>query len=111
MSQRVQKVESLIQQVVAKHLPVLIGHDAARVTVTAVDAAPDLRNATVWLGILGDKRDPDGAKLLAAVLVEQTPLQTVVAKTLTMKYAPRLHFKADTGGAYADQINRALKDL
>jgi ribosome-binding factor A len=111
MSQRVQKVESLIQQVVASQLPVLIGRDAARVTVTAVDASPDLRNATVWLGILGDKRDPEGTKLFEQVVKEQTALQTAVAKTVTMKYSPRLHLKSDSGGAYAEQISRALQGL
>jgi ribosome-binding factor A len=54
MSQRVAKVESIIQQVVATMLSELLERDAAAVTVTRVDAAPDLRNATVWIGLLGN---------------------------------------------------------
>ena len=109
MSERVAKVESLIQQVAATSLRALLEGDAAYVTITRVDAAPDLRNATVWIGLLAEEKQQTAIwnrlqNLTAAI-------QADVAARLTMKYVPRLHFKLDTGGAYAAEIDRLLKDL
>jgi ribosome-binding factor A len=104
MSQRVAKVESLIQQVVAGSLPELLEADAARATVTRVDAAPDLRNATVWIGLLGD------GELWDKVVELTAELQRRVAARTTMKFAPRLHLRQDTGGAYAAEIERLLRE-
>lgn len=109
MSERVAKVESLIQQVAATSLSALLEGDAAYVTITRVDAAPDLRNATVWIGLLAEEAKQatvwDRLQHLTAAI------QADVAARLTMKYVPRLHFKLDTGGAYAAEIDRLLKDL
>jgi ribosome-binding factor A len=110
MSQRVAKVESLIQQVAATAITELLGpNDGARVTVTRVDAAPDLRNATVWVGLLGT--EPQQEKLMEALAGYQGEVQAVLAGRMMTKFVPRLHFKRDTGGAYAAEIDRLLKDL
>jgi len=37
--------------------------------------------------------------------------QSALAGRMVMKFVPRLHFKRDTGGAYAAEIDRLLKDL
>ena len=109
MSQRVEKVESLIQRVVAKALVSLLERDAAKVTVTRVDAAPDLRNATVWIGLLGSGKQQDALW----TLIEQGrgELQAELGGHMTTKFVPRLSFKRDTGGEYAAEIDRLLRQL
>jgi len=109
MTQRVAKIESLIQQVVAKTLVEFLERDAATVTVTRVDAAPDMRNATVWIGLLaaGPKQD----KLWTRVQATQNGLQIALAHHLESKFVPHLTLKLDTGGAYAAEIDRLLKGL
>lgn len=109
MSQRVAKVESLIQQVVATALSELLDRDGAAVTVTRVDAAPDLRNATVWIGLLGD--DATANRLWEHIERERGELQAALGSRMTTKFVPRLHFKRDTGGEYAAEIDRLLKQL
>ncbi|HSX02811.1 MAG TPA: 30S ribosome-binding factor RbfA [Candidatus Saccharimonadia bacterium] len=109
MSQRVAKVESLIQQVVAVAATELLGPDAARVTVTRVDAAPDLRNATVWFGLLGN--DGQQAALLAALQRQHGEFQAALGARMMTKFVPHLHFRHDTGGEYAAEIDRLLKGL
>lgn len=109
MSQRVAKIESVIQQVVAKALVAELERDAAAVTVTRVDAAPDLRNATVWIGLLGDEAAQD--KLWARVESCSGALQSALGSHLTTKFVPRLHLRRDTGGAYAAEIDRLLRGL
>lgn len=109
MSQRVAKVESVIQQVVARALPELLERDAAQMTVTRVDAAPDLRNATVWIGLLGDEAQSNAT--WAKLMDVRFDLQERLGQNMTTKFVPMLHFKRDTGGAYAAEIDRLLKGL
>ncbi len=107
MSQRVAKVESLIQQVVATSLVDLLDADAARVTVTRVDAAPDLRNATVWIGLI--TQGIDGDALWAKIEGLRGEIQAAVGAKMTTKFVPRVHLKHDTGGEYAAEIDRLLR--
>jgi ribosome-binding factor A len=109
MSQRVAKIESLIQQVVARKLTELLERDAAGVTVTRVDAAPDMRNATVWIGLLGKAAQQDA--LWQHVERERNELQEALGRQMMTKFVPRLHLKRDSGGEYAAEIDRLLKGL
>jgi len=109
MSQRVAKVESVIQQTVATALMQLLDRDAAGVTVTRVDAAPDLRNATVWVGLLGAPKEQD--RLWKIIEYVRGDVQAALAGKFTMKFVPRLHFRRDTGGEYAADIERLLRGL
>jgi ribosome-binding factor A len=109
MSQRVAKVESVVQQVVARAFVELLERDAAAVTVTRVDAAPDLRNANVWVGLLGDERSQE--RLWKLLLAIRHDVQVRLGEHMTTKFVPMLHFKQDTGGAYAEEIDRLLKGL
>ena len=109
MSQRVAKVESLIQQVVAAGLNEYLEGDAASVTVTRVDAAPDLRNATIWIGLLG--KEVAQERLWRRIENLRGELQRATSSKLTMKYVPHLHLRRDTGGAYAAEIEHLLKNL
>lgn len=108
MSQRVAKVESLIQTVVASALPQLLERDAAAVTVTRVDAAPDLRHATVWVGVLGDNEAASAVWSRLEGL--RGELQDELARNMTTKFVPRLALKRDTGGEYAIEIERLLRE-
>lgn len=110
MSQRIAKVESLVQQVVAAGLAELLEVEAARITVTGVDVAPDLHHATVWVGILAD--DESGQQeLFGKVEARRGELQRRLASTMTTKFIPKIMFKIDTGGQYAEHINRLLGNL
>lgn len=104
MSERIAKVESLIQQIVAEGLNELLDSRSAYVTVTGVDASPDLRTAVVWIGLLGDRPED-----FEAIQAERPALQKRVAAKLTTKFVPKLELRLDSGGQYADHINRLLR--
>lgn len=109
MSERVAKVESVIQQVVAMSLRNYLEKDAAGVTVTRIDASPDLHNATVWIGLLGDNAAESPVWKRIQGLAGR--VQHDLGQYMTNKYVPRIHFKLDTGGAYAAEIDRLLRDI
>lgn len=109
MSQRSAKMESLIQQSVATALVNLLERDAAGVTVTRVDAPADMRNATVWIGLLGNAVEAE--RLWTRIEGAQRILQADLSTKLTTKFVPKLHLRRDTGGEYAAQIDRLLRGL
>ncbi len=76
------------------------------VTVTEVDVAPDMRNATAYISIL-DKKKPI-KKVLDALNEGAGEFNHAIAKQLTMKFAPRLKFSDDTRFDYAARIEELL---
>jgi ribosome-binding factor A len=97
----------VIREVVARELGEHLERDGARVTVTGVDAAPDLRNATVWIGLLGNSAEQD--RLWEMVERERLAVQAALAGRMTTKFVPKLQLKRDTGGEYSQHIEELLR--
>lgn len=113
MSQRTQKVAQVVRQAVAAELAQLPA--GAYLTITNVDVTPDLRGCTIWVGVSAPHgQDPEALfqQALGKTAGElRRRLQRLVAARLTTKFVPRLSFRYDTGGAYADRIGRLLDNL
>lgn len=107
--QRIAKVESLVGQLVATALLQEMSHDSAYFSVTRVDVSPDMRNAVVWLGILGD--DATAEKMFKRVLGLRSSLQSAIARGVNTKYAPHLTLKHDTNAQYAADISHLINSL
>ena len=74
------------------------------VTVTSVDAAPDMRTAVVYLATLEEAT--------ALVLEERrVHLQRTVGAQMTMKRTPRLTFRADPAIAAGSRVEELLRGL
>lgn len=75
------------------------------VTVTEVRASPDLKHVTAFVSALGK----DLTKEQLAGLRRVSPyLRREVARAVTLKYAPDLHFQPDTALEYAMHINEVM---
>ena len=74
------------------------------VTVTAVDTTPDLRQAKVFVSVLGS--EDDVAASLAGLASSGGYLQRRVAEELRLKHTPTLEFLFDDTAQKADRINR-----
>lgn len=109
MSQRTEKVARLIQQITAAELSRL--PESAQFTITRADVSPDLREATVWVGVVVS--DPDEVEKLFKkhLYPYRKQFQEAVARGLSTKFVPRLSFKRDASGAYADEITRLIRGL
>jgi ribosome-binding factor A len=110
VSQRTDKVESLVQQIVAQGLLEELGPEGARITVTGVEVAPDLRHATVWLGIISGSIDEHEA-IFNRTLAVRSDIQKSLAKQMTTKFVPHLYFRPDAGGEYAEHMEEIFKQL
>ncbi len=76
------------------------------ITVTEVSLSPDLRNATVFIEPLGGG---DVAELLAGLNRSAKFLGGRIARSVNLKYAPRLSFKRDQTFNHAQHIDGILR--
>jgi ribosome-binding factor A len=72
------------------------------VTVTHVDVAPDLRNATVWVSTIGQ---PDERRDTLRALVHAMPLVRRELRVLRLRRIAELHVKLD------DSVQRGTRVL
>ena len=94
MSQRVQQVESLLKRTIAEVLMRGLGDPRVKgmVSVTRVDAAPDLKRATVYVTVLPQEHEKLTMKGIQA---STRYVQSKLRGKLTMKVVPHLSFKLD----------------
>lgn len=110
-SQRQLRVGELIRRALSEALQRGDIHDPeltrVSITVGEVRASPDLKVATAYIMPLGG-RDADAA--LAALRRNKAELRRVVAKQLTLKFAPEIRFALDETYDRMDETRRLLAD-
>ena len=114
-SQRQLRVGEELRHVLARLLerhdfrdPVL---EQANLTVTGVDASPDLRNATVYVVPLGGAVEGGTVRDMVKALNHAAPyIRRQVAGQVRMKFLPSFVFRADASFDNADRIENLLHD-
>jgi len=77
------------------------------ITVTEVNASPDLKNATVYvLPLSGANQDV----VVAALNKNAGFLRGQLSKTIQLKYMPKLHFSIDRSFDEAGKMNALFND-
>lgn len=104
-SHRLLRVRELLKreigEAIRREIPV---QQAGLVTVNDVEVAGDLKNAKVYLGLLGTTEQKKTA--LDMLNKNRTRIQSLVSKTVVLKYTPKLKFLVDES---VDRGNRVLK--
>jgi ribosome-binding factor A len=85
--------------------PRLIG----MVTVTAVDVSRDLRQAKIYVSVLGT--DTERASTFEALASMTSHLRSRLAKALQLRVAPEISFKFDESVAHAAKIESLLAQV
>ena len=81
----------------------------ALITVNAVDVSPDLRNATVHVGILGTAAQQ--RQTLERLEQHRVVLQAETAKRVVLKFTPHLHFQLDESIERGSRVLDILDEL
>ena len=76
------------------------------ITVTSVDASPDLRNATAYIMPLGGQ---DAQRLLAAMRRAAPWFRVRVGERAQLRHAPEIRFEIDRTFDDADRISALLR--
>ena len=110
-SRRPDRVAAAVREEVANFLregakdPRLI----AMVTVTAVDVTPDLRNAKVYVSMLGT--ESERASSMDALASMASHLRPRIGRALRLRLAPEITFKLDESIARAAKIESLLAQV
>jgi len=111
-SQRQLRVGEELRQALAQmfergdlHDPALAGKS---ITVTEIKISPDLKNATAYVTPLGGG---DAVKIVEALNHAKSYIRTALARSVHLRFAPRISFMADTAFDYSDHMGDVLKGL
>ncbi|HEX5387638.1 MAG TPA: 30S ribosome-binding factor RbfA [Gemmatimonadales bacterium] len=109
-SRRPEQVGETVRQVVADALAREVRDPRVGfVTVTAVRVSGDLSHARVLVAVPGD--EAARTRALEGLMSAAGFLRTKVARALTTRAVPELHFELDEGLAHAARINALLDGL
>ena len=102
------RVNSTLREVLAEEIERMSDARLELVSVTAVDTAPNLRSAVVYIDVLGvEERET----ALEALRGAARRLQSSIGRQVRMKYVPTLEFQIDPGSTGGERIEQILRDL
>ena len=109
-SHRLQRVRELLKRAIGEairqELPV---SETGLVTVNDVEVAGDLKNATVFISVLGNAEQQ---KRGFAALVHHRPrIQDLMARSVVLKYTPKLRFVLDESVLRGNRVLKIIEEL
>ena len=93
MKHRLERVNELMRRELGELINREVSFEAALVTVQQVDITPDLKNAHVYVSVMGTLEQSKAA--LARLHASRKNLQHLLSKRVVLKFTPHLHFKLD----------------
>ncbi|MBA3273100.1 MAG: 30S ribosome-binding factor RbfA [Chthoniobacterales bacterium] len=101
-----------VNELVRRQLSMIITRDMrfedVLVTINQVDVTPDLKNAHVFVSVLG-KGSAKG--VIAQLDANRTVLQAEMAKEVILKYTPHLNFHLDDSIERGDRVFKILQEI
>jgi ribosome-binding factor A len=109
-SHRALRVRELLKreigEAIRRELPV---EQAGLITVNDVEMSGDLKNATVFIGFFGSsEQQRTGLNMLRQ---NRMRLQDLVAKSVVLKYTPRLRFVVDESVSRGNRVLDIIAEL
>jgi ribosome-binding factor A len=109
MSERLRRVNEAVRQVLSEAVGELKDPRIGFVTVTGVKTSPDLRQARVFVSVLGSKRSREAT--LAALASAHGVLQARIGSELRLKRTPQLTFEYDPSVERGVRMSKLIDEL
>ena len=109
MSDRMRRVNEAVRETLAEAVGELKDPRIGFITVTGVDTSTDLRQATVFVSVLGSERKR--AQSLAGLEAAHGVLQRRIAGELRMKRTPQLTFEYDPSVEQGVRMSKLIDEL
>lgn len=103
------RVDESVRQVLAEGIELLKDPRIGFVTVTGVRTTPDLRQATVYVSVLGSERKRD--RTLQGLEAAHGVLQARLGRELRLKRTPTLSFEYDPSVERGVRMTRLIDEL
>jgi ribosome-binding factor A len=109
MTERMRRVNEALREVLSEGIGALKDPRIGFVTVTGVEASPDLRQATVYVSVLGSESKRKAT--LAGLQSSHGVLQSRVNRELRLKRTPQLTFEYDPTIERGVRLSRLIDEL
>jgi ribosome-binding factor A len=109
MTERMRRVDESVRQVLAEAIERLQDPRIGFVTVTGVRTTPDLRQATVYVSVLGSERKRE--RTLRGLEAAHGVLQARLAHELRLKRTPTLAFEYDPSVERGVRMTQLIDEL
>jgi ribosome-binding factor A len=110
MSLRLERVRELLKreigEIIRRQLPV---DEVGLISVNDLDVAPNLKTATVFIGVLGGPAQK--RKGMEALESNRKRIQGLVGRGVVLKYTPQLRFVLDDSVERGNKVLKILEDL
>ncbi|MGH3129900.1 MAG: 30S ribosome-binding factor RbfA [Gaiellaceae bacterium] len=109
MTQRMRRVNEAVREVLSESIGELKDPRIGFVTVTGIDTSTDLRQARVFVSVLGSARKR--SESLAGLQAAHGVLQSRLARELRMKRTPQLTFEYDPSVERGVRMTKLIDEL
>ena len=109
MTERMRRVNESVREVLSEGIGSLQDPRIGFVTVTRVETTPDLRQARVFVSVLGSERKRE--RTLEGLASAHGVLQSRIADELRMKRTPQLTFEYDPSVEYGVKMSKLIDEL
>ena len=107
---RVKRVSETLKEVLSEIIQLnLKDPHVGFVTVTGVEMTPDLKQAKVWVSVMGDEEETQNT--LKALKHAKGFLKAEVAKRVRLRYMPEMTFMLDETVRTSMRIEGILKEI
>lgn len=109
MSNRTLRVNELIQRELSDILRKRYQSEAVTITITEVRVAPDLRDARVFVSVVGDAEEAD--RKLRWLRARARELRQELGRRIVLKYMPRFEYVADHSAETGTRLLQVLDEI
>ena len=108
MKHRLLRVNELLKRELSGIVARELNFEGALVTINQVDVTPDLKNAHVFVSVLGSEAS---SGVIEKLQTHRAVLQAELGRHLTMKYTPHLVFHLDDSIARGTRVIQILQEI
>ena len=109
MSNRTIRVNELVQRELSAVLRQHYQTEAVAMTITEVRVAPDLRDARVFISVVGD--DALAEKKLRWIRSKAVEIRQEVGRRIILKFLPKFEYRLDESTERSTRMQRLLDEM
>ena len=109
MSNRTVRLNELVQREISEILRQRYQSEAVALTVTEVRVAPDLRDARVFVSVVGD--DETAAQKLRWLRRQARAIREEMGRRIVLKYLPKFEYLLDKSSSRGTRVMQLLDEL
>jgi len=109
MSNRTVRVNELVQRELSAILRQRYQTESVAITITEVRVAPDLRDARVFVSVVGDEAEAE--KKLRWIRSKAVEIRQEIGRRIILKFLPKFEYRLDESTERSTRMQRLLDEI